>query len=173
MSKFLALGFDADGHVWRVEYSEAPDSLPAGQVACTEEQFVNCHAYTVKDGVVVSLGDEAILASARQLQVDRVNAACQAALKAITIAYPDDEVVSWDQQLAEATAYAADPTASVPLIDAIAMASCNSVPDLVASILKASSAYKESVGAVIGKRRALTAQIKAAATVDDVRAINW
>ena len=113
------------------------------------------------------------LPTARAAQILVINAACQAALSAITAPYPPSEALTWDQQLAEAQAYTASSSATVPLLTAIAAASGETVAQLAASVLTANTAYKAASGAAIGKRQALTAQINAAATVAAVQAITW
>ena len=113
------------------------------------------------------------LPTARSTQIQVINSACQVALSAITAPYPPSEALTWDQQLAEAQAYTASSSASVPLLTAIAAASGETVAQLAASVLTANTAYKAASGAAIGKRQALTAQINAAATVAAVQAITW
>ncbi|WP_019573372.1 hypothetical protein [Curvibacter lanceolatus] len=113
------------------------------------------------------------LAEARALQVQAINDACQAALATITAPYPPSEALTWDQQLAEAQAYAASSSASTPMLSAICVASGKALAELAARVLALNAQFKAAVGAAIGKRQALTAQIKAATTVEEVQAIAW
>ena len=113
------------------------------------------------------------LAQAQGVQIDTINAACQAALTAIIAPYPASEVLTWDQQLAEATAFTASPTASTPLLSAIGAVNGETVADMAASILILSASYKAATGAAIGRRQALTTQISAATTVAAVQAITF
>jgi hypothetical protein len=113
------------------------------------------------------------LALARGNQIAKINAACQAALAAITAPYPASEALTWDQQLVEAQAYSASSSAQVPLLSAIAEASNRALGDLATAVLNANATYKAASGAAIGRRQALTAQINAAMTAEAVAAITW
>ena len=111
-------------------------------------------------------------AQAQQLKV--INAACDAALDTLTTAYPSNEVLSWDQQVAESQAYTASNTAATPLLSAIAAASNTTVATLAAAVIAKSNAYKAQVGALIGQRQALAAQINTPGiTVAAVQEIVW
>lgn len=113
------------------------------------------------------------LAEAKALQVRVINDACQAALATITAPYPPSEALTWDQQLAEAQAYTASSSASTPMLSAICAASGKALADLAARILALNAEFKAAVGAAIGKRQALTAQVEAATTLDAVAAVVW
>ncbi len=114
-----------------------------------------------------------VLATAQANQILLINKACQEALAAVITSYPELEVLSWDQQLSEAEAYTANSSASTPLLSAISTASGKTVAALSASIITENTTYKASVGAIIGKRQNLTAQINAATSVPAVQAIVW
>lgn len=115
----------------------------------------------------------ASLAQAKATQVVVINDACQAALATITAPYPPSEALTWDQQLAEAQAYTASSSASTPMLSAICEASGKALADLAARILTLNAQFKAAVGAAIGKRQSLTAQIEASTTVAAVQAITW
>lgn len=115
----------------------------------------------------------ASLAQAKAAQVQVINDACQAALATITAPYPPSEALTWDQQLAEAQAYTANNSASTPMLSAICAASGKALAELAARVLALNAQFKAAVGAAIGKRQSLTAQIKAATTVEEVQAIAW
>jgi hypothetical protein len=126
------------------------------------------------NGVWVSRAETAAeLAAAQSAQIVAINTACGVALAAITAAYPDLEVATWPQQLADAAAYTANSSAATPMLSAIASASGQSVATLAAGVLAKSAAYQAASGTAIGKRLALTAQIQAATTISAVQAIGW
>ena len=113
------------------------------------------------------------LAKAQGVQIVTINSDCQVALAAIVAQYPSLEVSTWPQQYAEAIAYTASNTATIPMLSAIATASNATVASVAATVLAKAAAYVAASGAAVGKRIALTAQIEAATTVAAVQAIIW
>lgn len=115
------------------------------------------------------------LLTAQTAAYARINAGAQADLAKIIASYPDLEVATWDKQLADATAYTANNTASTPLLSAIsaAMGGSQTVAQLAANVLEKSAQYQAASGAVIGKRLALCAQVPSATTVAEANAIVW
>ena len=71
--------------------------------------------------------------------------------KELVAEYSDGEIRSWDQQRAEATAYAADNTASTPLLSAIATARGITVSELATKVLANAAAYETAYGTLLGK----------------------
>lgn len=94
-------------------------------------------------------------------------------MAAIKAGYPDEEVLSWAEQKAEALAYTADPTATVPLLTSMAAARGITVDDLAARVLAKAHGWAVMSGALIGKRQAYEDAVGAAAGIDEVRAIVW
>ena len=113
------------------------------------------------------------LAGLQAYQQQQVANAAQAALAAIVAPYAPNEVLTWDQQVAEAQAYTASSSASTPLLSAVSTASGQTVAALAANVLSLDATYKASVGAVVGKRIKLSAAIAAATTPDAVLAATW
>lgn len=113
------------------------------------------------------------LAEAKAAAIRAVNAACDNTLSAITAPYPQNEIVSWDAQFAEAAAWTASNTAPTPLISAIVAANGATVAAQAASILVKASAFKVASGALIGRRQLLTDQINATTTASAAAAILW
>ena len=113
------------------------------------------------------------LANLQAYQQAQVAAAAQVALAAIVAPYAPNEILTWDQQVAEATAYTASSSASTPLLSAISTACGETVATLASKVLNLYATYKASVGAVVGKRIKLSAAIAAATTGDAVVAIVW
>lgn len=113
------------------------------------------------------------LDQAKAQQTATIVSACQDALAQVTASYPDLEVSTWGQQLAEAQSYSANSSAVTPLLTAISAASGQSVADLATGVLQKAAGYQATSGAAIGKRLALCAQIDAATTIAEVNAITW
>ncbi|SDR18022.1 hypothetical protein [Paraburkholderia tuberum] len=128
----------------------------------------------LSNGVVYTGTSQAVsLDDARSIQSAMINSACNQDLAKISAAYPTLEVETWPQQFAEARAYADDRSVAVPLLTAIASASGQTVVDLAAKVLQKSQVHQAAVGAVVGKRIALTAQIDSATDVDSIKNITW
>ena len=67
--------------------------------------------------------------------------------------------------------YAADPTASTPLLSALAEARGISLPDLVERVLAKADAFAVASGSIIGQRQALEDRLDACTTLEDVQGI--
>jgi hypothetical protein len=113
------------------------------------------------------------LGTVQAAQYAAINAGANVDLGVIIAAYPELEVATWDQQLAEAQAFTASNTAATPLLSAISSASGLSLAALSANVLAKNAAYKAASGAIVGKRLALSAQIAAATTAAAVQAVVW
>lgn len=85
---------------------------------------------------------------------------------------PAFEVQSWPIQAAEARAWAADHTATTPVLDQIAQARGIDPDKLKAAALKKTVAYETLCATVVGKRQAIEKQIEAAQTLEELKAIN-
>lgn len=110
---------------------------------------------------------------ARVEQIAIINDATESALRAIVSSYPALEIATWPNQYHESVAYTANSLAQTPTLTAIAAASGKTVADMATSVLTKAAAYTAASGAVVGKRQALTAQIIAATTVDEVKSVIW
>lgn len=113
------------------------------------------------------------LADARVAQNADILAVAQAALAEVVAAYPDLEVATWPQQLAEAAAYTASSSAATPMLAAISAASGETIAALAVSIMAKADAFQTAAGAVIGKRIALMSKISAATKISSVQAVTW
>ena len=67
--------------------------------------------------------------------------------------------------------YAADPTASTPLLSALAEARGISLPDLVERVLAKADAFAVASGSIIGQRQALEDRLDACTTLEEVQGI--
>ena len=79
----------------------------------------------------------------------------------------DLEYDSWTQQRAEANAYIADNTASVPLLTQLATARGISVADMAQKVLDAVVAYNTQVEALLAAKQAIETEVKACASIAD------
>lgn len=74
---------------------------------------------------------------------------------------------SWAQQRAEAEAYTADNSASVPLLTALASARSITLAEMVTKVNNAISAYNTSVQTLLAAKQAVETEIKACASIGD------
>lgn len=112
-----------------------------------------------------------LLAQAKADKLAEINAVCQSTLEALTPTYPERELTTFDKQESEARAYLADPTASTPLLSALAAARGIELADLVGRVIAKADAFTIASGFIIGQRQALEDRLDAAQTVDDVQAV--
>lgn len=137
-------------------------------------KYVNRVQLAVADGVVAP----ASLDDLKSVRLTDIKAACDAALAPLDAAYPDREVASWPQQIAEATAYTANAAADVPLLRTMAAERPSlgdtdeaRVAELTRRILANAAAWSAVAGPIIGKRQAAEDAIDAATTLADVLAV--
>ncbi|EHJ46329.1 hypothetical protein DFW101_0312 [Solidesulfovibrio carbinoliphilus subsp. oakridgensis] len=117
----------------------------------------------------------AALAQAKTVKLAEIRAACDTALAPLAAAYPEREVQSWPQQIAEANAYAADAAAAVTLLRTMAAERPSlgetdeaRVAELARRILANAAAWSTIAGPIIGKRQALEDAVVAADTPEAV-----
>jgi hypothetical protein len=111
------------------------------------------------------------LEEVKTAKLSEINAAADRAIATLTATYPDREISTFDKQESEARAYAADPTASTPLLSALAQARGISLPDLVERVLAKADAFAVASGSIIGQRQALEDRLNACKTLEEVRSI--
>lgn len=114
---------------------------------------------------------ELSLDEAKAAKLSEINAATNRAIATLTATYPDREISTFDKQEAEARAYAVDPTASTPLLSALAKARGISLPDLVERVLAKADAFAVASGSIIGQRQALEDRLDACTTMEEVQGI--
>ena len=105
------------------------------------------------------------LDEAKAAKLSEINAAADRAIATAT--YPDREISTFDKQEAEA----ADPTASTPLLSALAQARGVPLPDLVERVLAKADAFAVASGSIIGQRQALKDRLDACTTLEEVQGI--
>ena len=111
------------------------------------------------------------LEEVKTAKLSEINAAADRAIATLTVTYPDREISTFDKQESEARAYAADPTASTPLLSALAQARGISLPDLVERVLAKADAFAVASGFIIGQRQALEDRLDACTTLEEVQGI--
>ena len=104
-------------------------------------------------------------------KLSEINAAADRAISNLTAIYPNLEISTFDNQESEARAYAADPTASTPLLSALAQARGISLPELVERVLAKADAFAVASGSIIGQRQALEDRLDACTTLEEVQGI--
>lgn len=111
------------------------------------------------------------LEEVKAAKLSEINAAADRAIGTLTVTYPDREISTFDKQESEARAYAADATASTPLLSALAQARGISLLDLVERVLAKADILAMASGSIIGQRQALEDRLDTCTTVEDVQAI--
>ena len=111
------------------------------------------------------------LANTKARKLAEINAACDAALAALTASYPSSELLTFDKQEAEARALLADPEAATPFLTPLAAARGMTVEELARKVIAKADAFTTASGHVIGLRQKDEDRLKAAQSVEDVAAI--
>lgn len=111
------------------------------------------------------------LEEVKAAKLSEINAAADKAIASLTAAYPDREISTFDKQESEARAYAANPTASTPLLSALAQARGVPLDELVRRVLAKADAFAVASGSIIGQRQALEDRLDACTTLEEVQGI--
>ena len=114
---------------------------------------------------------EPTLEEVKAAKLSEINAAADKAIASLTAAYPDREISTFDKQESEARAYAANPTASTPLLSALAQARGVPLDELVRRVLAKADAFAVASGSIIGQRQALEDRLDACTTLEEVQGI--
>lgn len=156
---------------WKVPEAYRPGRLfvaitPPGQA----EEVPACSPAAAQflGELVLEPAGAAALQASRAAKLAEINAACDAAGRALIKCYPDVEVKTWPQQAAEAAALQADPEAAAPLLTKIAADRGLTVADLAARVQAKEAAFKDAAGGLLGMRQALEDRIDAAASAEDL-----
>ena len=112
------------------------------------------------------------LEEVKAAKLAEINAECQRMLESLTPTYPERELTTFDKQESEARAYAADATASTPLLSALAAGRGIELADLVQRVIAKADAFTIASGFIIGQRQAFEDRLDAAETLEDVRSIS-
>lgn len=108
---------------------------------------------------------------AKAQKLAEINERCDAMLGILTKSYPDSELLTFDQQKAEAEAYLADPTRPCPLLAPLAEARGIDLQDLCNRVIAKATAFSAASGTIIGQRQRLEDTLDACTTPEQVAAI--
>ena len=111
------------------------------------------------------------LEQTKAAKLSEINKAADAAIATLTATYPDREISTFDKQESEARAYAADATASTPLLSALAQARGIELSELVQRVIAKADILAMASGSIIGQRQALEDRLDTCTTIEDVQAI--
>ena len=112
-----------------------------------------------------------LLELAKQSKMAEINAGFDAMTAAITATYPEKEVLTFDQQVAEAQAYQADSKAVCPMLQALSAARGLALDELCRRVLAKHQAFSFATGTLMGQRQAMEDMLDACTNVDDVASI--
>lgn len=111
------------------------------------------------------------LENAKARKLREINDACDKTLGMLTETYPNAELLTFDQQKAEALARQSNPNAECPLLTPLATARGISLDELCRRVLAKAAAFSAASGHVIGQRQAKEDALDACTTIDQVEAI--
>jgi hypothetical protein len=94
-----------------------------------------------------------LAAEATQAAIDMATEEFKAETDAIKSGYTQAEIDSWPTQEAEAEAYAADPTADTPFLDAVVSETGEDKDGLVGNIRAKAALFKVATGRALGRKR--------------------
>lgn len=139
-----------------------PRGLTQSVPACDSSQTV------LLDVLELEADESAMADEARAERLAQVNEEANELLHQLDAAYPDREVLTWDQQVKEAESRQADGQAIVPLLSALAQYRAIDVDLLAAKVLEKSMLYKVASGQIMGARQWVEQELEAAQTHEDV-----
>ncbi|NYT80864.1 hypothetical protein H0A70_05070 [Alcaligenaceae bacterium] len=138
---------------------------PAGIPACASSDAA------VLGQVELPADDGALAAAAKAERLALANAEADELLAELDRAYPEREVLTWDQQLKEAEALMADSEAPAPLLRQLALSRSIGIADLATRVIAKSNLYKAAAGNIMGARQWVEDQLDEAAGHEAVLAV--
>ena len=112
------------------------------------------------------------LEEAKAEKLAEINAACDRILSDAASTYPETEILTFDQQTAEAKAYLASGHAEdVPLLFAMAQERGLPLDELAKRVIAKHQAFSLLSGTVIGQRQALEDRLNACTTREAIRSL--
>ena len=110
----------------------------------------------------------------KQEKLDYVNFCFEQECSAVKGEYiPNDELLTWNLQEAEAKAFSANAQAATPLLSTLAKARGLELGALCSKVLEKSTLYSQAVALLVGNRQALQDKIEAATTQKELDAIKY
>ena len=112
------------------------------------------------------------LEKAKSAKLSAINTACDGILNTAVNTYPQTEVLTFDQQAAEADKYlSTGDEADAPLLAALAAGRGITLDELVQRVKAKTTAFTALSGSIIGQRQALEDRLDACETVEEVQLI--
>lgn len=149
-----------------------PNSGPYAALWAEIDAYAQAHPEQVRDEPAPPQPtEEELLERAKTAKLHEINAAYETATSAIVETYPKTELLTFDKQEAEARSYNDDPTATTPLVDALAAGRTMDKAELVRRIIAKADAFSVAVGYYTGQRQKYEDMVKAAETAEAVAAI--
>lgn len=100
-----------------------------------------------------------------------INATYDAAMSSLVSTYPQTELLTFDQQEAEARAWQADSTVQTPLVDMMAQGRQMDKAELVRRIMIKAEAFKLAAGYLTGQRQRYEDMLAEAGKAEEIAAI--
>lgn len=107
----------------------------------------------------------------RSEKLEEINGKYDEATSSLVSTYPQTELLTFDQQEAEARAWEADTSAETPLVDMLALGRQIDKAELVRRIIVKADAFKLAAGYLTGQRQRYEDLLGEAQTAEDVAAI--
>ena len=115
---------------------------------------------------------EPTLEEVKAKKLAEINAACDRILSDAASTYPETEILTFDQQTAEAKAYqASGKTEDAPLLSALAQGRGMTLDELAKRVIAKHTAFTALSGYVIGQRQALEDRLNACTTGEAIRSL--
>ena len=111
------------------------------------------------------------LDDAKAAKLQEINAGFESVAAQLVASYPQSELLTFDQQTAEAQAYLADSNAECPMLRPLAEARGLTMDDLCQRVMAKHAAFSTATGYLMGQRQKMEDALEAADTVDAVKAI--
>jgi len=89
----------------------------------------------------------------RMRQISVIESQFQEGINALKSSYSEEEILTWPQQKEEAKAFSANPSADIPLIQAMADSSGESVEALVSRINEKVLYFSQESGKLLGEKK--------------------
>ena len=159
------------GHI---EYDEAANTL-LDSIA-DFQSFIHLWAAAEPQAIVPIPVGQSAAGQMKAAAIARINVSYQAAVKAMTSGYPEDEINSWPKQETEARAWLQDSNAHTPWIDGAAAERGISKAELVDRIIANAALFAPMHGQLTGKRQKLCDEVAALGNTpaqQQLDAIQW
>ena len=128
---------------------------------------------TYENGMFIRKPPAVSLETLKSLKHAEINAALENAAQTLVGDYPQAERDTWRIQQAELERWQDDPNAITPWVSLMAGARGISRDDLMVAIADNVQAFYAASAVLVGVRQRLRDEVDAAATADDVQAIQW